>query len=162
MRPPDDSRQHVAINYSKSWKLVEEARGINPYAVRKDLGTDYRFWNEFYSNFYATAILTSKKTKIIKMQYIDWDEMQGKEEPEFDKVIKICDRFQLSHIMGFQYNWNDEVLSQLHATYFYDQISDEIHWMTDGRHYRVDFITFSRILFFGEEHRGYTYIHDEP
>jgi len=27
------------------------------------------------------------------MQYIDWDEMQEKEEPEFDKVIKICDGF---------------------------------------------------------------------
>ena len=95
------------------------------------------------------------------MQYIDWDEMQEKEEPEFDKVIKICDRFQLSDIMGFQYNWN-EVLAQFHATYFYDQTSDEIHWMTDGRHYRGDFVTFSRILGFGEEHRGYTYIHDEP
>jgi hypothetical protein len=34
--------------------------------------------------------------------------------------------------------------------------------MTDGRHYRVDFVTFSRILGFREEHRGYTYIHDEP
>ena len=75
MRPPDDSRQHAVVNYSKSWKLVEEARGINPYAVHKDLGIDYRFWNEFHSNFYATAILASKKTKIIKIQYIDWDEM---------------------------------------------------------------------------------------
>ena len=43
MRPPDDSCQHAVVNYSKSWKLVEEARGINPYAVRKDLGIDYRF-----------------------------------------------------------------------------------------------------------------------
>ena len=135
MRPPDDSCQHAVVNYSKSWQLVEEARGINPYAVRKDLGIDYRFWNEFHSNFYAIAILASKKTKIIKMQYIDWDEMQKKEEPEFNKVIKICDRFQLSDIMGFQYNQNEEVLAQFHATYFYDQSSDKIHWMTDGRHY---------------------------
>ena len=36
--------------------------------------------------------------------------MQKKEEPEFDKVIKIYGRFQLSDIMGFQYNWNEEVL----------------------------------------------------
>ena len=43
MRPPDDSHQHAVVNYLKSWKLVEEARGINPYAVRKDLGIDYRF-----------------------------------------------------------------------------------------------------------------------
>ena len=65
MRPPNDSRQHAVVNYSKSWKVVEEARGINPYAVCKDLGIDYRFWNEFHSNFYATAILASKTTKII-------------------------------------------------------------------------------------------------
>jgi fibrillarin-like rRNA methylase len=55
--------------------LVKEARQINPYVVRKDLGIDYRFWNEFHSNFYATVILGARKTKIRKMQYIDWDEM---------------------------------------------------------------------------------------
>ena len=33
--------------------------------------------------------------------------------------------------------------------------------MTGGRYYRVDFVTFSRILGFGEEERGFTYIHDE-
>jgi hypothetical protein len=32
-------------------------------------------------------------------------------------VIKICDRFELSDIMGFQYHWNEEVLTQFHATY---------------------------------------------
>jgi len=32
--------------------------------------------------------------------------------------------------------------------------------MTEGRHYRIDFVTFSRILGFGEE-RGFTYIYDE-
>ena len=112
MRPLDDSCQHTIVNYSKSWKLVEETREINPYVVRKDLGIDYRFWNGFHSNFYATAILASKKTKIIKMQYIDWDEIQ-EEEPEFDKVIKICDRFQLLDIMGFQYNWNEKSLHNL-------------------------------------------------
>ena len=37
-----------------------------------------------------------------------------------------------------------------------------MHWMTDGRHYCVDFVTFSQILGFGEEHRTYTHIHDEP
>ena len=33
--------------------------------------------------------------------------------------------------------------------------------MTEGRHYHVDFVTFSRILGFGEEERSFTYIHDE-
>ena len=34
--------------------------------------------------------------------------------------------------------------------------------MTVRRHYHVDFVTFSWILGFGEEERGFTYIHDEP
>ena len=33
--------------------------------------------------------------------------------------------------------------------------------MAEGRHYRIDFVTFSWILGFGEEERGFTYIHDE-
>ena len=33
--------------------------------------------------------------------------------------------------------------------------------MMEGRHYHVDFITFYRILGFDEEHRGFSYIHDE-
>jgi hypothetical protein len=34
--------------------------------------------------------------------------------------------------------------------------------MTEGRYYRVDFVTFYQILGFDEEHRGFTYIHDKP
>jgi hypothetical protein len=33
--------------------------------------------------------------------------------------------------------------------------------MIDGRHYHVDYTTFSQILGFGEEHRTYSHIHDE-
>ena len=33
--------------------------------------------------------------------------------------------------------------------------------MIEGRHYHVDFTTFSQILGFDEEHRGFSNIHDE-
>jgi hypothetical protein len=62
--------------------------------------------------------------------------------------------------MGFMHDWNKEVLAQFHATYFWYQNGDEIHWMTDGRHYRVDFITFCHILGFGCEHRNFDRIHN--
>jgi len=48
---------------------------MDPYATRKVMGVDYRFWNVFHSNFYATAILTARKGKICKMQYIDFDDL---------------------------------------------------------------------------------------
>ena len=63
--------------------------------------------------------------------------------------------------MSFMYNQNEEVLAQFHATFFYSIYTYKIHWMIEGRHYRVDFVTFSWILGFGEEERGFTYIHDE-
>ena len=108
MRRPIDTRAHPVLNYVGKLKMVEEARGINPYAVRKDLGIDYRFQNEFHSNFYATAILASKKTKIIKMQYIDWDEMQEKEEPEFDANL-----FQEEAICSKEALLNMYIISQV-------------------------------------------------
>jgi hypothetical protein len=43
------------------------------------------------------------------------------------------------------------VLAQFHATYYCDPTADEIHWMTEGWHYSVDYVTFSRILSFSEE-----------
>jgi hypothetical protein len=77
------------------------------------------------------------------------------------RQFRLCDRSVLIDIMAFRYNWNIEVLAQFHATYFYKYDTAEIHWMTEGHHYRVDFVTFSCILGFDEEHRGFSYIHDE-
>ena len=157
-----DTRAHLVLNYVGKQKMVEESCENNPYEQPKDLGVDYRFWNEFHFNFYASVIFNSKKNKIVKMQYVDQEEMKEKNEPEFNRVIRACENFGLSNLMSFRYNWNEEVLAQFHATFFYDIYTNEIHWMTERRHYRVDFMTFSQILSFGEEERGFTYIHDEP
>ena len=99
------------INYAGKQRLVEEARENNPYEQPKDLGVDYRFWNKFHSNFYALVIFNSRKSKIIKVQYVDCDEMKEKNEPESNKVIKACGHFGFTNIMSFQHNWNEEVLA---------------------------------------------------
>ena len=66
-----DTHQHPVVDYMGKQKMVEEAREDKPYLVSKDLGVDYRFWNVFYSNFYTSVIFNNKKSKIVKMQYID-------------------------------------------------------------------------------------------
>ena len=111
MRRPVDTRAHPILNYEGKLKMVEEARENNPYEQPKDLEIDYRFWNEFHSNFYASVNFNSKKSKVVKMQYVDWEEMKGKNEPKFNKVIKACELFDLTDIMSFRYNWNEEVLA---------------------------------------------------
>ena len=110
MRRPVDTRAHLVLNYVGKQKMVEEAHENNPYEQPKDLGVDYRFWNEFHSNFYASKIFKSK-IQIVKMQYVDWEEMKGKNEPDFNKVIKACELFGLTDIMSFWYNWNEKVLA---------------------------------------------------
>ena len=67
MRHPVDNHAHPMPNYAGKQKMVEEARENNPYEQPKNLGVDYRFWNEFHSNFYASVIFNSRKSKIVKM-----------------------------------------------------------------------------------------------
>jgi len=59
------------LNYVGKQKIVKEAYENNSFEQPKELGVDYRFWNEFHSNFYASVIFSSKKSKIVKMQYVD-------------------------------------------------------------------------------------------
>ena len=80
MRHPVDTRAHPMLNYAGKLKIVEEACENNPYKQPKDLEIDYRFGNEFHSNFYASVNFNFKKSKVVKMQYVDWEEMKAKNE----------------------------------------------------------------------------------
>ena len=79
----NDTHHHPFVDYMGKQKMVEEARLENPYEVAKDLGADYWFWNVFHSNFYTSIIFKRKKSKIVKMQYIDWEELREKNDLEF-------------------------------------------------------------------------------
>jgi len=59
----------------------------------------------------------------------------------------------LKDIMGFQYDWNREILAQFHATFFHDVANETFHWMIEGVHYMIDFTNFSRLLGFGSGDR---------
>ena len=64
-------------------------------------------------------------------------------------------------LMGFRYDWNTEVLLQFLATFYCDNKTETLHWMMEGRHYKVDFVTFARLLGLGEVDRGFSEIHNE-
>ena len=67
MRHPDDTHAHPMINYAGKQKMVKEAHDVNLFEEPKGLGIDYKFWNEFHFNFYASVIFNSKKSKTVKM-----------------------------------------------------------------------------------------------
>jgi hypothetical protein len=102
------SIQLLTIWVSRRWLRRLEKR--THILCQKDLGVDYRFWNVFHSNFYTLVIFNNKKSKIVKMQYVDWEELREKNDPNFNQAIQACERFGLTDIMVFRYDWNIEVL----------------------------------------------------
>ena len=52
--------------------------------------------------------------------------------------------------MKFRKHWNNEIICQFYASNHHEKdptgAIDIIHWTTEGKHYKVDFITFSFLL----------------
>ena len=57
---------------------------------------------------------------------------------------------ELSYLMKFRKHWNNEIICQFYASYHHEKDPTDainiIHWTTEGKHNKVDFITFSRLL----------------
>ena len=81
-------------------------------------------------------MILAKEKKIVQMKYIDWDHIESMNTLDSKRVMDIVTEHELKDIMGFQYDWNREILAQFHATFFHDVANETIHWMTEGVHYR--------------------------
>jgi hypothetical protein len=81
------------------------------------------------------------------------------EPPELPQMVKDLNSMGLLRLMEFRKYWNNKIILQFYASYHHEKdktgATDIIHWTTDGKHYKVDFITFSRLLGFnGYDHRA--------
>ena len=87
------------------------------------------------------------------MKYIDWDHIESMNTLDSKRVIDIVIEHGLKDIMGFQYDWNQEILAQFNATFHHEVFEEAFHLMTEGVHYKVDFTTFACLLGFGSGDR---------
>jgi hypothetical protein len=87
------------------------------------------------------------------MQWVDWQHFENFDRHEVQEVLEVVNKYQMKDLMGFKYDSNAEIIAQFHATLFYDSDVDTIHWMTEGVHYKIDFVTFARLLGFGKVYR---------
>ena len=72
-----------------------------------------------------------------------------------------CKDMGLYDIMGFLYDWNEEILAQFHSSLYYDEREIAFYWTTEGAKYGVDYMTFSRLLGLGTEDEKRDPIHVE-
>jgi hypothetical protein len=82
-------------------------------------------------------------------------------DPFFNQAIAKCNEFGLYDIMGFRYDWNEEILAEFHSSLYYDARKIAFFWTTEGVKYGVDYMTFSRLLGLGSEDEKRDPIHVE-
>ena len=82
------------------------------------------------------------------MKSIDTYELGKLPSLEFNPMILDLKRMGLEQLMEFRKLWNNVIICQFYASYHLDTREDThvIHWTTEGKHYKVDFPTFARLL----------------
>ena len=74
--------------------------------------------------------------------------MKKANDPLFQEIISACESKHVKELMGFQKDWNKEVIAQFYATMHFGYLRDDraMFWMTEGNYYRVTFAQFIRVL----------------
>ena len=71
-------------------------------------------------------------------------------EPELEQMVRDIRSMGLSYLLEFRKHWNNELICQFYASYHHERdptgAIDIVHWTTEGKHNKVDFITFPRLL----------------
>lgn len=147
---------HLQIDYSHQVWDIRLYRARNLYAEDdKDPRLEYRFWNHFHFDFYKSLIYhkylkRNHEAPVIQVKVIDTYELGKFTELELKQMVTNLHRMGLYNLMEFQNDWNNEIICQFYASYHHEKSPDgtinTIHWTTEGKHYKVDFLTFSHLL----------------
>jgi hypothetical protein len=142
-------------------KALKKLRDKDPYEEARTT-SDLRFWAKFQQDYYTTVII--KKLKIThKAQYVDWEHMARKNDPIFNEVISNYERKRVKMLMGFQQDWNKEIIAQFYATVHFGYIGTEraMTCMTNGQKYSITFHRFLRCFGIMAGDKDLKKLHDE-
>jgi len=74
--------------------------------------------------------------------------MEKADDPLFQQIISACESKLIKALMGFQKDWNKEVIARFYATVYFGYLGEDraMFWMTEGKYYRVTFTQFIQVL----------------
>jgi hypothetical protein len=149
----------VKVSYKGKTESVRENRRILARTQPRD-AYDYRFHSLFQQDFYELVIMTKSKP-VPNSQWIDWAYMENKHGPIFDSVIASCQAKNLSDILAFMKDWNDEVIAQFYATVCFEEHGDtkKFHCMIKSQWYEVSYSHLARPFGFGQKDPSRPRIH---
>jgi hypothetical protein len=72
--------------------------------------------------------------------------MRNKKDIHFNSVLEACDLHEITELLQFRHNWNQEVITEFYSTLFYGMKERVFMWMTNGRRFHVQLTCFAHIL----------------
>jgi hypothetical protein len=91
-------------------------------------------------------MLYLKSSPVVKKQYVDIEYMRKKKDMHFNRVLEACDLHEITGLLQFRHNWNQEVIAEFYSTLFYDKKERIFMWMTNGRRFHMKLAQFAQIL----------------
>ncbi|RLN41293.1 hypothetical protein C2845_PM01G41590 [Panicum miliaceum] len=140
---------------------LRNARKEEVYTFDKCEDLERHFLCQLHQDFYSSVVLRKGKAPIVPCKYVDWACFEKLNDPFFNQAIAKCKEFGLYDIMGFRYDWNEEILSQFHCSLYYDARKIAFVWTIEGVKYEVDYMIFSRLLGLGSKDEERDSIHVE-
>jgi hypothetical protein len=81
-------------------------------------------------------VLYLKTSPVVKHQFVHIDYIRAKKDMHFNKILETCDFHEITELLQFRHNWNQEVIAEFYSTLFYDK-ERIFMWMTNGRRFNV-------------------------
>ncbi|KAK3146551.1 hypothetical protein QOZ80_3BG0267940 [Eleusine coracana subsp. coracana] len=88
----------------------------------------------------------NQKNRLATHQWIDRKYMEDKNESTFNEIVGACKARHVYDLIGFNYDWNEEVICQFYSTLYVDG-RGYVHWMTQGVQYVVSPSRLATFLF---------------
>jgi hypothetical protein len=80
------------------------------------------------------------------MKSINWDYLFEIDMPVVREVEEACRRMNVSSIMSFNYDWNEEIVAQFYATLYVNCSTKTFHWSIQGKPFSVEYAQLQAFL----------------
>jgi hypothetical protein len=135
------------VDYTKGKHDLYAKRYDNPSRYDKEQQGDVRFWMNFHADWYDSVILR-KSNPTTEMKSIDWDYLGDIDLPVVREVEDACRRMNVSSIMPFSRDWNEEVVAQFYSTLYVNLSTKTFHWTIQAKPFSIEYAQFAYVLGF--------------
>jgi hypothetical protein len=94
------------------------------------------------------------------MKSINWDILGNIDLPVVTELEDACRRMNVSSIMSFICDWNEEVIAQFYLTLYVNRSTKIFHWTIQVKPFSIEYAQFSRILGFSNADFSREKIHE--